>query len=123
MQCHKYLQQSLPPQLSILRASRLHHMFLGVMSSLPGRPGCSSRRRSARSPRPAGRPRSGLQRLCCPRHTLCAPRRALCAPTARVHPVPGPKITHSAFNSVAFNPTSFKDHFKGHFSLKRENHP
>lgn len=37
MKCLKYLHQSLPPQLSILRASRLHHMFLGVMSSLPGR--------------------------------------------------------------------------------------
>lgn len=38
MKCHKYLHQSLPTQLSNLRASRLHHMFLEVMSSFPGRP-------------------------------------------------------------------------------------
>lgn len=136
MKCHKYLHQSLPPQLSILRASRLHHMFLRVMSSLPGRPAAApaaavppqcpqlpprAATGAAGGPAPERRSpgRQGFQRVSFPRHTLLLWKRS----------------THLRHISMLFrlkkgtlilkvllsilNPASFKDHL----SLKQDNHP
>lgn len=134
MKCHKYLHQSLPAQLSILRGSRLHHMLLGVMSSLPaGRlqlppPRC---RRSAHGSRPATHGRAPGPRQPRALHDTALQRGAFLRQTLLLrkhnmhlwhlfmpfHLKKGILILKVLLSVL--NPASFKDHF----SLKLENRP
>lgn len=107
MKCHKYLHQSLPTQLCNLRASRLHHMFLEVMSSFPGWPAaapaaavplqCPQPRHPPRSP-----PRQWWSEQRCRRQT-CSRRGEL---NARARPKAARHSLASMKYKRAFIPTA-----------------